>query len=249
MSQNGSDTGRMKLVNLAVRWGPLVLGLLLISSYFAFQSGRETNRAVKNSDDFVFLFVGHTRPNEIGKLHPSFLEILRRTKENNVSLLVLAGDTILGMRNTQGLQQKEWDIFHETVRSEIGDVPIFIAPGNHDYCSEIQKKVFIKNWGMDGSSYFVADRGVQGKKIRFVILDTVDSGTNNSFKDCWTGADITGKQLDFLKNSFADKSFDYYFVFLGHFKFIGDRNEYWFKNVHPIFFGKQNFCFCGGPSA
>ncbi len=236
----------MEVVDLVKKWGLPVLALFLIGLYFIFQTGPEPNKSTTNAKEFTFAFVGHTRPNEIGRLHPGFETILRNLKEKNVSLLLLAGDTILGMRTKRELQDNEWNFFEQKVRSYVGGIPILIAPGNHDYCSDVQRESFIEHWGSAGQAYRTYDVNTVNKKIRFIVLDTVGASERDAFKDCWAGGDISGEQMEFLKRSLQGDNFDYYFVALGHFKFIDqNKSNYWFQNMHPLFVKNKTLVFAG----
>lgn len=212
-------------------------------------------------DTYSFVFVGHPRSNEYGKLNPKFVKILNNLKQKRIDALFLAGDVIAGYRDTYEEQKNEYLIFKEEVFKTLEKkVDVYVAAGNHDYCTDYQRSVFFDLWGRDGKGYYFQDIEASGLKLRFIILDTMDSWyLSNEKKEkslCNTkvlseipnlgGGQISGDQLSFLKKTFESESIDYYFVFLGHHRFLNrEENSYWYKNVHPVFKKEKTFVFSG----
>jgi len=174
---------------------------------------------------------------------------------------LLGGDLIQGYRDSFDDQDQEHTLFKKLLSDNLVEVATLASPGNHDYCTDYQKQVYLSHWGKGDKTYFNHDLVLGETKLRFIILDSVDGWFNEAdvslkaqcnvkkgpnFEPNVADSEISGEQLIFLKNALGDESFNYYFLILGHYPFLDEnKDSYWFKEIHPLLARGKTFVFAG----
>jgi len=95
-------------------------------------------------DDFQFAII----PDRTGRVRPGvFADAIEKLNLLQPEFVITVGDIIEGYEKNSEQVNAEWDTA-QTVISQL-DMPFFYIPGNHDYYSDITKKVWAERFGRD----------------------------------------------------------------------------------------------------
>jgi len=115
--------------------------------------------------DWTFAVIGHPRSDYEEDANPLFRRALNVCNSNNVDILFLGGDNILGYNTSLRRYKRDIDKLAEIIDSV--SFPVFVAPGNHDYVTREQKEYFES---ILNKTYMRITRDT----INFLLLDTVE---------------------------------------------------------------------------
>jgi len=197
---------------------------LALSLLAAALLGQPLSLGAASRDDISFTFTvmadlfGATRaPGDDVRPSDEFHQAVREVNLLRPDLVLIAGDLIQGYTADEALIQEEWDAFAEAVGRL--EMPVNLAPGNHDIWSERSKEIWEERWGP--VYYSFTHRG-----CRFIAL-------NNAYLK--QGDNIRGEQLDWLEKELRRPGARRTFVFL-HKPFWRYREgtTNWMTEIHPL---------------
>ncbi len=238
----------------------LVIKICIIFSFFLYipSPSAEVIEPLNNTVSFVVL--SHIYPLLFSGNQSDIDRLINEIKGCSPDILILPGDIIEGTWNSrewkehtfdseeslQGFLNNQWD----EVLSILDrlDVPIWIAPGNHDISSytpgymDIVREVFVSRAGepFHAKSF---------KNYGFLFLNTnISDSTGTKYS-------LDEEQVQWLKDELSSSSHKADFLFLHHPVWYGGLRVHpgntnmepfdWMQEVHPILSEKVKFVFAG----
>ncbi len=101
--------------------------------------------------------------------------------------VICVGDLIEGYTEDEATLLRQWEEF-EAMTNEF-DAPFFYCPGNHDVSNEVMWKLYGRQYGMNGKSYYSFDY----RECHFVVLDSNTAMRSESFAQeqfTWLAEDL-----------------------------------------------------------
>ena len=219
---------------------------------------------------WTFAVIGHSRSSEENIVNPQLKKAFHLSKDKKVDVVFLAGDVIAGFNANLNRYKKDIDalaVYLDTIT-----IPVYVAPGNHDYSTKEQKAYFEEKFN---KTYMRIARGT----VEFMLLDTMDwhskifsgrefqfnyhsksdrgyfvlpiPGNSDKYKP------LTKEQYRFFKkvivnlNKTGPREEDFFELprFIGiimhHRQWMAGEKHDWYKRWHPLLKGQNAFVFCG----
>lgn len=167
---------------------------------------------------FNFIVMGDPQPEEPPLEEPEvFRQILREIEYLRPDCILLNGDLIRGFAEDTTQLRLQWDGFQAAVRGI--DIPILIAPGNHDVWDTTSEREFRRR---TGNLYFSKDFG----PLHFIMLDSYEVGHLNI---------IDHLQLEWLKLDLEQhRQSEHIFIGLHAPLWAYGEHSNWMAEVHPL---------------
>jgi hypothetical protein len=215
-----------------------------------------------------FAVIGHPRSEDEEVIGQPFEQSLQLCQKNKVDIVFLGGDNILGYNTSFRRYKRDVDTLVGLIDSI--NIPVFVVPGNHDYCTREQKQYFEMQLN---KSYMRITREV----INFLLLDTIDGHLDvfdgrqfqmRYHKPCTRRYYFepiprnSGWPIPFSDEQYAlfektlcggeisplpDDKFElppFYGIIMCHPVWKVDGHD-WNKRFHPHLIGRNAFVFCG----
>ena len=167
---------------------------------------------------FNFVVMGDPQPEEPPLEEPEvFRQILREVESLRPDCVLINGDLIRGFAEDGTQRRLQWDGFQEAIRGI--DIPILVAPGNHDVWDTTSEQEFRRR---TGNLYFSEDFG----PVHFIMLDGYEIGHVNR---------IEQTQLEWLKLDLQQHRQSEH-IFVGVHSPLWAYGDYsnWMADVHPL---------------
>jgi hypothetical protein len=184
-----------------------------------------------------FIFAGHIRGGETGKINGLLPVFCSQIKSIDKDFVFISGDSIFGYKNSynkKGLN-REWDIIDSYLLGI--NAPVYRIPSNHDWHSALTKEIYNQRYGKEYYSFQIKD-------VFFIALSTAIVYPDLELKWDIYGAQapeapihigkLQGKKAKFLEesllNAINDNSINSVVIFMTSPLW---QTDWWFNTIHP----------------